>query len=993
MIIMIRIMALLALIIFCTQSNGELVTCQAGVDCNCDPLVSGEPCTLTCGTLVCKGQNIVCRAGDECTINCNGRRACRNSKITCPAGNICTLYCTDHKAACKTPTFTMDNTLAFDCIEVSGGLCGDAPAPFTQSPTLYPTTPSIPPTLVPSETPTLFPSFNPSTTPSKAPTRSPSAFPSLFPSFQPTNTPSKSPTYIPSQIPTLTPTLLPTITPTLSPSFVPSTNPTQIPSNTPVASPTLSPTTATPTTYPTLSPSHAPSTMAPTNVPSVSPTNIPTITPSHEPTIIPSYIPTSPSETPTAIPTKFGGTPSPINQPSAYPTQYPSHLPSASPTENPSTYPTDIPTNTPSHDPTMSPSHVPTSVSATPTTAPTKFGATRPPTNDPSTNPTKYPTRSPSLLPTDTPSIYPTPMPTIAPSQDPTMVPSYVPTQGTETPTSIPTKFGDTRSPTNDPTTYPTEYPTRLPSLSPTAIPSAYPTDTPTHTPSHDPTRTPSYVPTEIGATRSPTNDPGPSTYPTMYPNTLSTALDGLTTSDLFSSSESISSNTMTSENTDDLPPNRRNNDSIVQAINGSGGGLMMLMLIIGVLALVIICVCFGISYYIRTTVTKKVDLALSVSNILNDVKPTYKRNREQLKSMSSTYKIRRYGDKSIASVSGDMDFVGGHQIVLSQSTVASPMSPSAVSPVSPVSPVSVQRLRSGVELQRVVSGTGTVCRLSLKDLDTELPSDTDESDDDDADGAPPTTQLQAQPQSVYEEAPVEAASNTTDYILNYLGMIDTPGDPDLFTEFDDMKVSDSTAFDENEDAKVTEPEVEPKVVPSGWNILEEYKEAVRRGSEYEHKPYNSAGINAIKESVVRRISNTFNKELVEDDSDEENLATGQLPQINEHQANNDLNQQRPQLTDYKTDDYFQRPRGVSMDISEMRESGTINTMDMFEIDDESMIVSLSRDDTNTMDARSPPRLGIIRQNTESFHRKMTIDVLSSSYLMDGVLNDIGSMK
>eukprot|EP01083_Nonionella_stella_P276466 939397_1 len=321
------------------------------------------------------------------------------------------------------------------------------------------------------------------------------------------------------------------------------------------------------------------------------------------------------------------------------------------------------------------------------------------------------------------------------------------------------------------------------------------PSDDPTMRPSHIPTSAsemPTTTPTQVTST--PTKYPSFSpSFPTLNPSEIPTFAP-VTSDPSISPSQTPSIIRTTSDN-------RINKDSIIQMIAGNGDPLWTLLVIIGGAVLVIICIGAAISVYIRKTVERKVALALRVSNVLKGD------HIMDVKSRSSTHKIRAYADKTHrlqSPCSGDEeDVIRGHQVVLSQS----------VQP--PVSPVSVQRVSSKVELA----------------VELDLPDDSDESEVDIV-------------HDHEEEAPVKAASNTEDFILDYLCAFDTPGD----------------------DPKDAE-EAKPQPVQSRWVMMEEYKEAMRRGSEYKHKPYKSTGINAIKDNVVRRISNTFNQELVQDDS------------------------------------------------------------------------------------------------------------------------------
>eukprot|EP01083_Nonionella_stella_P076219 207573_1 len=669
-----------------------------------------------------------------------------------------------------------------------------------------------------------------------------------------------------------------------------------------------------------MAPTHAPSN-APSSAPSDAPTHAPSNAPSSPPTRVPSSAPSSP----------------PTSVPSAAPTHTPSRTPSLPPSDAPSAEPSQPPSRAPSQPPTAAPTFPP--------------------------HPTVSPSQTPSTkAPSNVPSVYPTRTPSITPSYDPTMSPSHIPTPPSESPTTFPTKFGDTRYPSKTPTTfptmepsaYPTQYPSHQPSVSPTAIPSIYPTDIPTTTPSQDPTMLPSHIPTSVS--EMPTTFPtqftsAPTKYPSSSPLSPTSHPTEIPTFAPVTSDPSRSPSKTPQDTIRTTPDSRINKDSIIQNITGEGDPLWTLMIILGASILLIVCIGVAISFYIRKTVERKVELALRVSSVLKGD------HIIDIKSRSSNRKMRAYADKthriqSVASMSANVnppsgvipcdeeDVARGHQVVLSQSVH------------SPVSPVSVQRVSSKVGL--------------------DAPEDTDENDED------------IEPEE--EEASVKAASNTDDFILNYLCAFDTPGDED--DPFDGIKLYDSgigAVFDDVKDAEEAKPKPQP--VQSRWVMMDEFKEAVRRGSEYEHKPYKSTGINAIKNNVVRRMSNKFNQELVQDDSGKEDNGSDdgsmerQLGQINENEADNynpdELNQRKPRLRDDETDDYFEHQQRDSIDISEIG-------------NDESMVVSLSKD-TNPMDVRMPAKLGIVRQSTESFHNRLSNQVIGSSYIMDCVLNEIGT--
>lgn len=88
---------------------------------------------------------------------------------------------------------------------------------------------------------------------------------------------------------------------------------------------------------------------------------------------------------------------------------------------------------------------------------------------------TEIPTETPTSVPTEEPTEEPTAVPTEEPTADPTEEP-------TEEPTAVPTEV-----PTAEPTEVPTEAPTEEPTEVPTEVPTAEPTEEPTPTPIPDP--------------------------------------------------------------------------------------------------------------------------------------------------------------------------------------------------------------------------------------------------------------------------------------------------------------------------------------------------------------------------------------------------------------------------------------------------------------------------------------------------------------------------
>ena len=128
-----------------------------------------------------------------------------------------------------------------------------------------------PPTVEPSNLPSLTPTVEPSYTPTVEPTLSytPTIEPSLTPTMEPSNLPSLTPTVEPSLTPTVEPTL--SYTPTIEPSLTPTMEPSTLPSLTPTVEPSYSPTVEPTLSYtPTIEPSYTP-TVEPSNLPSLTP--------------------------------------------------------------------------------------------------------------------------------------------------------------------------------------------------------------------------------------------------------------------------------------------------------------------------------------------------------------------------------------------------------------------------------------------------------------------------------------------------------------------------------------------------------------------------------------------------------------------------------------------------------------------------------------------------------------------------------------------------
>jgi len=145
--------------------------------------------------------------------------------------------------------------------------CGDKMAPSA---------PSSVPTLT--DTPSLAPSYEPSSIPSNSPTIDSS----ILPSLTPTTTSSLIPTFVPTGIPSAATSTTPSEIPTGTPSAIPSSTPSAISSSTPSEIPT-----GTPSAIPSSTPSAIPS-----STPSAIPSSTPSAIPSSPPSSIPSLEPT-----------------------------------------------------------------------------------------------------------------------------------------------------------------------------------------------------------------------------------------------------------------------------------------------------------------------------------------------------------------------------------------------------------------------------------------------------------------------------------------------------------------------------------------------------------------------------------------------------------------------------------------------------------------------------------------------------------------------------
>ncbi|MGN0164075.1 MAG: FG-GAP-like repeat-containing protein, partial [Candidatus Ornithomonoglobus sp.] len=100
------------------------------------------------------------------------------------------------------------------------------------------------PTPTPTVIPTVTPTQKPITTPTAVPTPTPTVKPTATPTVKPTPTPTAKPTAAPTVMPTPMPTATPTVTPTVKPTPMPTTGPTATPTVKPTTPPTAKPTEA-----------------------------------------------------------------------------------------------------------------------------------------------------------------------------------------------------------------------------------------------------------------------------------------------------------------------------------------------------------------------------------------------------------------------------------------------------------------------------------------------------------------------------------------------------------------------------------------------------------------------------------------------------------------------------------------------------------------------------------------------------------------------------
>jgi hypothetical protein len=368
----------------------------------------------------------------------------------------------------------------------------------TPTPTVLPTSTSIPPTATATA---LMPTYTPTSTYTPTPTNTTLPTSTSTSTNTPTNTPAASTT----PLSTSTPTNIPTSTPT--PSVTPTaTATTMIPIYTSTSTFTPNPTN---TSLPT---STSTSTNTPTDTPAASATPLMTSTPTNIPTSTPtpSAIPTATATTmiPTYTPTSTS-TPTPTNTslPTSTPTSTntPTNTPEASATPLSISTPTNIPAGTPTPGATPTPTAIPTTMvptySSTSTFTPNPTNTSLPTSTSTSTN-----------TPTDTPAASATPLMTSTPTNIPTSTPTpgATPTATTMMPTYTPTSTF-TPNPKNKslPTSIPTNTPSNTPAASATPLSTSSPTNIPTSTP------TPGTTPTKtLSPTRKVTNTPIPSSTP-----------------------------------------------------------------------------------------------------------------------------------------------------------------------------------------------------------------------------------------------------------------------------------------------------------------------------------------------------------------------------------------------------------------------------------------------------------------------------------------------
>jgi hypothetical protein len=191
--------------------------------------------------------------------------------------------------------------------------------------------------------------------------------------------PSAVPSRTPSVMPSVKPTKMPSLTPSKKPSTKPSKNPSAKPSSKPSRKPSKEPSTR-PSSKPSMKPSKKPS-VTPSKKPSTMPTVKPSVSPSTQPSTIPSIIPSErPSKKPFTIPSE-----SPSNIPTKMPRKKPSSKPSSKPSKLPTKWPSKLPSRKPNHKQTLKPSMKPLA------------GPSKKPSHQPSEKPKKLPTNSSSL--------------------------------------------------------------------------------------------------------------------------------------------------------------------------------------------------------------------------------------------------------------------------------------------------------------------------------------------------------------------------------------------------------------------------------------------------------------------------------------------------------------------------------------------------------------------------------------------------------------------
>lgn len=107
----------------CEMRFGNTIICPAGWDC-----------AVSCqGMDACRampqGVNIVCPAGHRCDVDCAGSNACRNLDVTCAPDGPCGLSCEVADSACRDAELLCGDK---DCVQTCDAppAANDAPAPL-----------------------------------------------------------------------------------------------------------------------------------------------------------------------------------------------------------------------------------------------------------------------------------------------------------------------------------------------------------------------------------------------------------------------------------------------------------------------------------------------------------------------------------------------------------------------------------------------------------------------------------------------------------------------------------------------------------------------------------------------------------------------------------------------------------------------------------------------------------------------------------------------